>query len=305
MKYKVGDKVKIKSLEWYNSKKEYEYGFYVNSVFFDKDMSDYCSKTAVITNVNENSLYYKIDIDRGSWCWYDWMFEDDFTENIVESKISNESELIGLKANDEIIYDGKDYRDAIIGLDVADGKYSTSINIKDVNKITFDDILTQMLHTYKAKNADYGNSFDKTLNEFGLVASVVRLTDKMERIKSLIKSDAKVLDEKIDDTLLDMANYAVLTLLWLRNKDSDIASGTVNDTVNHSTYETKLPQDYPVGEIFTDANGVKLKAVKSNDCDDCYYRSLHSGDCTENSDELPCVSFNRKDGEEVKFIKVD
>ena len=172
-------------------------------------------------------------------------------------------------------------------------------------KITFEEILETMLSTYKAKNADYGNSFDKTLNEFGLVASVVRINDKMERIKSLIKSDAKVLDEKIDDTLLDMANYAVLTLLWLRNKDSDIVSGTVNDIENHSVAETKLPQEYSVGETFTDANGVKLKAVKGNDCNDCYYRSLHSGACTENSERLPCCSFNRKDGEEVKFIKVD
>ena len=77
MKYKVGDKVKIKSLSWYNSKKENEYGFFVNSVLFDKGMSDYCSKTAVITKVNENRLYYKIDIDRGLWFWYDWMVEDE------------------------------------------------------------------------------------------------------------------------------------------------------------------------------------------------------------------------------------
>ena len=218
-------------------------------------------------------------------------------------------------------------------------------------KITFEEILETMLSTYKAKNADYGSSFDKTLNEFGLVASVVRLNDKMERIKSLIKSDAKVLDEKIDDTLLDMANYAVLTLLWLRNKDfnnddvdnalkcliefgydvfskndkaykklveffdkynkankavSDIAKACFDSGIeNNSVNETKFPQEYSVGETFTDANGVKLKAVKSNYCDDCYYRSLHSGDCTENSEELPCVSFSRKDGEEVKFIKVD
>ena len=83
MKYKVGDKVKVKSLEWYNSKKEYEDGFFVGRVRFDKDMSNYCGKTAVITKANENSLYYKIDIDRGSWFWYDWMFEDEqggFTE---------------------------------------------------------------------------------------------------------------------------------------------------------------------------------------------------------------------------------
>lgn len=279
MKYKVGDKVKIKSLVWYNKNRNEHSSVVQNWISFTYSMSEYCGKIATIASIGGDNEYYIIDIDGGDWYWYDWMFEDDFTENIVESKISNESELM---AND-----------------------STSINIKEVNKTTFEDILTQMLHTYKAKNADYGNSFDKTLNEFGLVASVVRLTDKMERIKSLIKSDAKVLDEKIDDTLLDMANYAVLTLLWLRNKDSDIVSGTVNDIENHAVNETKLPQEYSVGETFTDANGVKLKAVKSYYCYDCYYRSLHSGDCTENSEILPCVSFNRKDGKEVKFVKVD
>ena len=287
MKYKVGDKVKIKSLSWYNKNRN-EYSFVVqNGISFTYSMSEYCGKIATIASIESDNEHYIIDIDGGEWTWMGWMFEDDFAENIVESKTSNEYELI---ENDKIIYDGKD---------------STSINIKEVNKITFEDILTQMLSTYKAKNADYGNSFDKTLNEFGLVASVVRLNDKMERIKSLIKSDAKVLDEKIDDTLLDMANYAVLTLLWLRNKDSDIVSGTVNDIETHSVTETKLPQEYSIGETFTDANGVKLKAVKSSICNDCYYRSLHSGDCTENSEELPCVPFNRKDGEEVKFIKVD
>ena len=43
-------------------------------------MSDYCSKTAVITKGNENSLYYKIDIDSGSWFWYDWMFDESFSD---------------------------------------------------------------------------------------------------------------------------------------------------------------------------------------------------------------------------------
>lgn len=79
----------------------------------------------------------------------------------------------------------------------------------------FMDITTNMAKTYAAKNHDYGNSFEESLDEFGLVASVVRLGDKMNRIKSLIKKEARVKDESIKDTLLDLANYAIMTVMWL------------------------------------------------------------------------------------------
>lgn len=79
----------------------------------------------------------------------------------------------------------------------------------------FMDITANMAKTYAAKNHDYGNSFEESLDEFGLVASVVRLGDKMNRIKSLIKKEARVKDESIKDTLLGLANYAIMTVMWL------------------------------------------------------------------------------------------
>ena len=69
---------------------------------------------------------------------------------------------------------------------------------------------------YHRKNHDYGDSFRKSLEEFGLVAAVVRMSDKMERIKTLAKGEeAKVQDEKIRDTLMDLANYAIMTVMEL------------------------------------------------------------------------------------------
>ena len=82
---------------------------------------------------------------------------------------------------------------------------------------TFEDITKKMTALYNAKNKDYGNSFDQTLNEFGLVAGIVRLNDKLNRIKTLYKQEALV-DESIDDTLIDLANYSIMCLLW-RHKD--------------------------------------------------------------------------------------
>ena len=78
-----------------------------------------------------------------------------------------------------------------------------------------------MLQTYKDKNADYGDSFSKSYKEFGLIAPVVRMSDKMERIKSLTKADAKVKDESIKDTLIDLANYAIMTVVELEQEQPD------------------------------------------------------------------------------------
>lgn len=80
----------------------------------------------------------------------------------------------------------------------------------------FRDITNSMIQTYQAKNQDYGNSFEKTLDRFGLVASIIRLSDKMNRIESLSQKKAKVESESIEDTLLDLANYAIMTVIWLR-----------------------------------------------------------------------------------------
>ena len=82
----------------------------------------------------------------------------------------------------------------------------------------FKDIAKGMIETYVRKNHDYGNSFDKSLDKFGLVASVVRIGDKMNRIESLVQKEAMVQDESIRDTLLDTANYAIMTVMWMDNQ---------------------------------------------------------------------------------------
>ena len=92
--------------------------------------------------------------------------------------------------------------------------------------ITYDEhilekIFKEMFSTYCKKNADYGNSFEKSIEKFGLVASAVRLSDKLERFSNLICNDAQVKDESIEDTLLDMANYAAMTVLYLRKTRKD------------------------------------------------------------------------------------
>ena len=89
------------------------------------------------------------------------------------------------------------------------------------NVQSFMDITTDMAKTYAAKNHDYGNSFEQSCNKFGIIASVVRLGDKMNRIGSLVTKKAEVKDESIKDTLLDLANYAIMTVMWLNQQPKE------------------------------------------------------------------------------------
>lgn len=85
----------------------------------------------------------------------------------------------------------------------------------------FEELTTQMLDTFKMKNADYGNSTTETYNEFGLTSYAVRLSDKLNRIKSFCKKGCfKVRDERCVDTLLDMANYCLLAIIDIKHNQN-------------------------------------------------------------------------------------
>lgn len=83
----------------------------------------------------------------------------------------------------------------------------------------FKNITQEMLETYSRKNADYDDAFTKSLEEDGLLVAKIRLGDKYKRFSALIKQENLVKDESIEDTLLDMASYAIMTVMFNRNKN--------------------------------------------------------------------------------------
>lgn len=67
---------------------------------------------------------------------------------------------------------------------------------------------------YARKNHDYGDSFHQTFVEEGMAMARIRLGDKFNRFKTLSRGgDQKVNDESIRDTLIDLANYAIMTVV--------------------------------------------------------------------------------------------
>lgn len=75
------------------------------------------------------------------------------------------------------------------------------------------DLCEKIHDVYKRKNADYGGSFTELYDKFGIQAANVFLTIKYKRFQELLEKEAQVVNESIDDTLLDLANYCLLTLV--------------------------------------------------------------------------------------------
>lgn len=75
-----------------------------------------------------------------------------------------------------------------------------------------EDIQHQALEMFRRKNADYGDAFAK----FGVIGVLMRIEDKIQRALSISKSQIQLVkDEKIEDTLLDLHNYAAMALMLL------------------------------------------------------------------------------------------
>lgn len=89
------------------------------------------------------------------------------------------------------------------------------------------EIAGQIAEMVERKNKDYGNSFDKTLLEYGMTAFFLRIEDKLSRLKSLNKSNSEpLIDESIEDTLKDIIGYTLLMINFLNMRDEDTKGET-------------------------------------------------------------------------------
>ena len=88
------------------------------------------------------------------------------------------------------------------------------------NKVEKHEKICEELNTlYAKKNHDYGDSFHLSFLEEGMAMSRIRLGDKFNRFKTLSRNNTQqVNDESIRDTLIDLANYAIMTILEMENE---------------------------------------------------------------------------------------
>lgn len=86
-------------------------------------------------------------------------------------------------------------------------------------------LLEEMHETYLKKNADYGNSFEESLDKHGPIAALIQMDHKMNRLNNLVRPDNSMMvtEESLMDTVMDLANYAVMTGVWLeKQREGDV-----------------------------------------------------------------------------------
>ena len=114
----------------------------------------------------------------------------------------------------------------------------------------YDSFVRARILTYLKKNKDYGNSFADSISALGDTAGLVRILDKVNRLKSLLKMDSSEVAESLEDTVLDLFNYVVMFECAKEGTDKliDIVETTM-DLVEHyrefaETVNSLFEQDF-------------------------------------------------------------
>lgn len=80
------------------------------------------------------------------------------------------------------------------------------------------EICKKLNEIYIKKNHDYGDAFSESYGKYGNVMPIIRLEDKLNRFRNLVMNgNVEVKTESMEDTLLDLANYAIMTVIEIEN----------------------------------------------------------------------------------------
>jgi hypothetical protein len=135
-----------------------------------------------------------------------------------------------------------------------------------IERFTRDRILV-----YLKKNKDYGDSFVSSINCLGKTAGLVRILDKVNRLKSLMTSTNEV-SESLEDTVLDLFNYVVMFKCAIEGNNS--LSNIVDETM-------LLAEDYKffaqeVNELFEDKEELKFSEEECKQVNELLFSNLVS-----------------------------
>lgn len=225
MKFNLGDKVRIKS----NG---------VVGIIIARGYNEYLDENDKQQSFEE----YQIEADKYYQCNEDEIeLVMDYEKKLKNVKVINEGRVIlGLNEEGNIIKERKccgncsefdkstgicEYNNIAVCRDsgICEGYYPEiqEINLEDNNDPVnpfmeeYKKIVTDTMNLCERKNLDYGSSVQDTYEKFGDISYLTRITDKYNRICSLMSKDNEVKDESVIDSIKDMGNYC---FLWVTSK---------------------------------------------------------------------------------------
>lgn len=107
------------------------------------------------------------------------------------------------------------------------------------------------------KNNAYGNSSQKTYEKYGLESYLIRMEDKINRLENLSShKDVDNVGESIEDTLKDLAGYAILAIIQERYSNrgkglTDYAKKELNLMLEKT--DPNDEEDYRIQKAFNDS----------------------------------------------------
>ena len=115
MKYKVGDKVIIKSLDWYYENRDKIDQIDCGNVCFVRNMATLCGKIVTISSILPTLEVYRIKEDDGEFNW---------TDEMIERLVERDGKTYPYKIGDRVVLKGKNRCATITDL-----KYNSSGNL--------------------------------------------------------------------------------------------------------------------------------------------------------------------------------
>ncbi|WP_119905143.1 nucleotide modification associated domain-containing protein [Brochothrix thermosphacta] len=85
-------------------------------------------------------------------------------------------------------------------------------------KRSINKLYEEMSELIADKNENYGDSFSKQYQKYGMVSVEMRLNDKFMRLEQLVAGEKDKVGESIEDTLKDIIGYATLALIELEGE---------------------------------------------------------------------------------------
>ena len=120
------------------------------------------------------------------------------------------------------------------------------------------EICEELNKIYAQKNHDYGNSFGETFDKLGIISAITRISDKYNRLCALAtkpEEERQVKDESITDTLLDMANYCIMTVIEMHKdenneNDNKTANQKSSESCEHSWEFIYVHHNHPNYQLY-------------------------------------------------------